>query len=277
MNQKEKGKRRRNRVLAAVFAGCCLILLMTGCQSSKSIVTTDGSTSMEKLVGMLGEAYEMRNTSAQVNYNPTGSTSGIQSVEENRSDIGLSSRYLKEEEKENGLEEIPVAIDAIGIVVNKENPVKDLTKEQIQKIYSGEITNWKEVGGDDSEIVLIGREAGSGTRDGFEEVLDLKNRCPYRQELTSSGEIMTSVSSNPNAIGYISLGSLNDNVSVLSVDGIMPDKETIQNGSYAIWRPLMFVVSDDVPLSKEAQKFMDFCKSDEAVQYIEKAGMFDAE
>ena len=170
-------------------------------QKLSGSVSTDGSTSMEKVIGALGEAFTNENTDVKFTYNPTGSGSGIQAVQEGRCDIGLSSRSLKDSEKESGLTETVLAYDGIAVIVNPANPVSGLTIEEIAAIYTGEITNWSQVGGGDAEIVLIGREAGSGTRDGFESITGTKDACQYRQELTSTGDVITTVASNPDAIG----------------------------------------------------------------------------
>ena len=183
-------------------------------------VSTDGSTSMEKVINSLGESFMAMNKDVKFTYNPTGSGSGIQAVSEGRCDIGLSSRALKDDEKASGLVETVVALDGIAIVVNPENPVSDLDIDTIAKIYTGEITNWKDVGGNDAEIVLIGREAGSGTRDGFESITDTKDACQYRQELTSTGDVINTVSQNPDAIGYASLSAVGDSVKALTVGGV---------------------------------------------------------
>ena len=168
-------------------------------------VATDGSTSMEKVIGALGEAFTSENSSVNFTYNPTGSGTGITAISEGRCDIGLSSRSLKDEEKAKGLEETVLALDGIAMIVNPANEISDLTVDQIAKIYTGEITNWKDVGGKDAEIVVIGREAGSGTRDGFESITKTAEKCQYRQELTSTGDVITTVSQNPDSIGYASL------------------------------------------------------------------------
>lgn len=254
--------------LIAVIAVLCLQL--TGCGETKG-VSTDGSTSMSKVIGALSEAYESE-TGVSVSYNATGSGTGIQAVSEGRCDIGLSSRDLKDEEKANGLEGTVLALDGIAVIVNPENKVADLSVEKIAKIYTGEITNWKQVGGNDSEIVLIGREAGSGTRDGFESITDTDGKCKYRQELTSTGDVITTVQSNPNAIGYASLASVKDTVRALKVDGIEPSEETVKNGSYVIQRPFVLVTKKDTALSEEAQKFFDYVTSGEASDIISKAG-----
>ena len=235
-------------------------------------VATDGSTSMEKVIGALGEAFMAENPNVTFTYNPTGSGSGIQAVSEGRCDIGLSSRALKDEEKASGLKETTLALDGIAIIVNPENPVSDLDVETIAKIYTGEITNWKDVGGNDAEIVLIGREAGSGTRDGFESITDTKDACQYRQELTSTGDVIATVAQNPDAIGYASLSAVKDTVKALTVGGVAPTEETVKDGSYVIQRPFVLVTKTGEKLSANAQKFFDFALSAEAAQYITTAG-----
>ena len=235
-------------------------------------VSTDGSTSMEKVIMSLGESFQAENKGITVGYNPTGSGSGITAVSEGRCDIGLASRALKDDEKAAGLKETILALDGIAIIVNPENKVSDLTIEQIAKIYTGEITNWKDVGGDDAEIVLIGREAGSGTRDGFESITDTKDSCKYRQELTSTGDVITTVAGNPNAIGYASLASVKDSVKALSVNGVAPSEATVSDGSYAVQRPFVLVTKDGTELSAAAQKFFDYATSKDAADIISAAG-----
>ncbi len=235
-------------------------------------VATDGSTSMEKVIGALGEAFMEQNTGVTFTYNPTGSGSGITAVSEGRCDIGLSSRALKDEEKSSGLNETVLALDGIAVIVNPENPVSDLDVETIAKIYTGEITNWKEVGGNDAEIVLIGREAGSGTRDGFESITGTKDSCQYRQELTSTGDVITTVSTNPDAIGYASLAALKDNVKALTVGGIAPTEDTVKDGSYVIQRPFVLVTKEGTELSAAAQAFFDYATSADAADIIAAAG-----
>ena len=239
-------------------------------------VSTDGSTSMEKVIGALGEAFEEANKNVTFTYNPTGSGSGIQAVTEGRCDIGLSSRNLKDEEKEAGLTETVLAYDGIAIIVNPENKVDDLSLEEIASIYTGKITNWSEVGGNDGEIVLIGREAGSGTRDGFESITDTEDVCQYRQELTSTGDVITAVSQNPNAIGYASLASVKDSVKALSVNEVEPSEETVKDGSYVVQRPFVLVTKKDAELSAAAQAFFDFATSEDVVELISKAGVVAA-
>ena len=234
---------------------------------------TDGATSMEKVIGAFGESCQMKYEGMVFTYNPTGSGSGITAAAEGTCDIGLSSRYLKDEEKELGLQETVLAIDGIAVVVNPANGVDDLTMQQIADIYTGTITNWSEVGGADAEIVVIGREAGSGTRDGFESITGTKDACVLRQELTSTGDVIATVGSNENAIGYASLASVNDNVTAIKVDGVAPSTETVLDGSYAIQRPFVLVTRTDTPLSASAQAFMDYALSEEANAVIEGAGV----
>ena len=235
-------------------------------------VSTDGSTSMEKVIGALGESYMAANKDVTANYNPTGSGSGITAVKEGTCDIGLSSRALKDEEKEGGLKETVLAYDGIAIIVHPDNPVSDLSIEQIAKLYTGEITNWKDVGGKDAEVVLIGREAASGTRDGFESITGTKDKCQYRQELTSTGDVITAVSQNPDAIGYASLASIKDSVKALNVDGVTPSEATVKDGSYKVQRPFVLVTVEGKALSSAAQSFFDYATSPAAADIIAKAG-----
>ena len=235
-------------------------------------VSTDGSTSMEKVIGALGESFMEANKGVTFTYNPTGSGSGITAVSEGRCDIGLSSRALKDDEKAGGLKETILALDGIAIIVNPANPVNDLDIETIGKIYKGEITNWKGVGGNDAEIVLIGREAGSGTRDGFETITDTKDACKYRQELTSTGDVITTVANNPDAIGYASLAALKDSVKALTVGGVAPTEDTVKDGSYVVQRPFVLVTKEGTELSKAAQEFFDYAVSSDAAGIISAAG-----
>ncbi len=257
---------------AAILSAIMAIVTMTGCgKTSQKTVSTDGSTSMEKVIGYLSEAYMEKNSDVKVTYNPTGSGSGIQAVQEGRCNIGLASRNLKDEEKAD-LNETVIAIDGIAVIVNPDNPVSDLTMDQIAKVYTGEIDNWSEIGGKDLPIVCIGREAASGTRDGFESITGTSEKCKYAQELTSTGDVVQTVSSNPNAIGYASLASVNDSVKTMSVEGIMPSDETILSGEYKIQRNFVFVTKKDEELTGSAKDFFDFCMSSEADEYIRKAG-----
>ena len=277
------------KIISIALAAVLALALLAGCGSYAApdtttapaseapaelsgTVATDGSTSMEKVIGALGEAFMEQNKGVTFTYNPTGSGSGITAVGEDRCDIGLSSRALKDDEKASGLKETVLALDGIAVIVNPANPVSDLDVETIAKIYTGEITNWKEVGGNDAEIVLIGREAGSGTRDGFESITDTKDSCKYRQELTSTGDVITTVSTNPDAIGYASLAALKDNVKALTVGGIAPTEDTVKDGSYVIQRPFVLVTKDGAELSTAAQAFFDYATSADAADLIAAAG-----
>ena len=260
--------------LAAVMA-----LSLAACGGSNGLsgkVATDGSTSMEKVIGALKETFEGENAGVEVTYNPTGSGSGIKAVQEGRCDIGLSSRALKAEEEEQGLVGTVLAYDGIAVIVNPENTVEDLTVEQIAAIYTGEITNWSEVGGIDAEIVLIGREAGSGTRGGFEEIVGVEDLCQYRQELTSTGDVITAVSKNPGAIGYASLASVKDTVKAIKVGGVAPSEETVKDETYAIQRPFVLVTKEGTALTETAQAFFDFITSEAAREVISAAGVVPA-
>ena len=267
------------KIISIVIAAACALALFVGCSAKApeaaaedGNVSLDGSTSMEKVIGSLGESFINSNPGTSYTYNPTGSGSGIKAVSEGTCDIGLSSRNLKEDEKASGLTGTVLALDGIAVIVNPNNPVSDLSVEQIASIYKGEITNWKDVGGNDAEIVLIGREAGSGTRDGFESITGTNDACKYRQELTSNGDVITTVSQNPDAIGYASLASLKDNVKALTVGGIAPTEETVKDGSYVIQRPFVLVTKDGVELSETAKKFFDYATSSQAAEVITAAG-----
>ena len=239
-------------------------------------VATDGSTSMEKVIGALGEAFMEANSGVNFTYNPTGSGSGITAVSEGRCDIGLSSRALKDFEVASGLVGTVLAYDGIAVIVNPANTVEDLDIETIAKIYTGEITNWSEVGGADAEIVLVGREAGSGTRSGFEELTETVDKCKYRQELTSTGDVITAVAQNPDAIGYASLASVKDSVKALKVAGVTPTEETVKDGTYLIQRPFVLVTKEGVELSPVAQAFFDYATKGQANDIITASGVVPA-
>ena len=271
-----KGDIEMKKMMTIMAASVMAVSMLTGCGGKAAgSVSTDGSTSMEKVIGALGEAFQ-EDTGITFTYNPTGSGSGIKAVQEGRCDIGLSSRELKDEEKASGLTATVLAYDGIAIIVNPENPVSDLSLENIAKIYTGEIINWSEVGGKDAEIVLIGREAGSGTRDGFESITDTKDACKYRQELTSTSDVITTVSQNPGAIGYASVASLKDSVKALKVDGVAATEETIKDGSYVVQRPFVLVTKSGAKLSEAAQKFFDYITSADASGIISAAGVVSA-
>ena len=258
-------------LLTLAFA---LSLAACGKKEEKS-VSTDGSTSMQKVINALGEAY-MEETGATFTYNATGSGTGIKAVKDGTCDIGLSSRYLKDSEKAEGLQETVLAIDGIAIIVHTDNAAADLTVAQIAAVFTGGITNWNEIGGKDGEIVCIGREESSGTRDGFESITGTEDACKYRQELTSNGAVLTAVAENPNAIGYVSLSSVKETVKAICVGGVAPSEATIQDGSYAVQRPFVLVTKEGVALSETAQDFFNFITSDAADGIISAAGVVPA-
>ena len=235
-------------------------------------VATDGSTSMESVIGVLGEQFMADHPDVSVTYNPTGSGAGIEAVTNGSCDIGLASRALKDEEKAGGLTETIVALDGIAVIVNAENSVTDLSLDEIAAIYTGEVTDWSAHGSEAGAIAVIGRESGSGTRDGFESITGTKDACKYQNELTSTGEVIAAVASNPNAIGYASLSAVDETVKAITVGGVEPTEETVLDGSYAIQRNFNFIVSDSTPLSEAAQAFVDFATSADASDLIAGAG-----
>ena len=277
------------RVACGLCAAMMLAAVATGCGSSTSsaaassesaaassasglngTVATGGSTSMEKVMSALQEAYAEKEPDVTVTYDPTGSGAGITGATDKTLDIGLSSRKLKD--GETGVTATTIALDGIAIIVNNANPVQDLTIDQIAKIATGEVTNWKDVGGDDAPIVLIGREAGSGTRDGFESIVGVTDKCQYAQELTSTGAVITGVAANNGAIGYASLSALKDTVKAVTVEGIACTEETVLDGTYKIQRPFNFVTNDNVTPSDAVQSFIGFATSAEAADLIRAAG-----
>ena len=237
-------------------------------------VSTNGSTSMEKVIGALSEQFMADNSGVTITYDPTGSGAGIEAASNGSADIGLASRALKDEEKAGGLTETIVALDGIAVIVNTDSKVENLTVEQIGKIFTGEITDWSEVGGDAGTISCIGREAGSGTRDGFESITGTKDACKLDQELTSTGSVIEAVAGNPNAIGYASLSAVEDKntVKAVTVGGVACTEETVLDGSYAIQRPFVLVTKTGETLSPAAQAFFDYATSSAASQLIKAAG-----
>ena len=234
-------------------------------------VATGGSTSMKNVIAALTEGFAEVEPGVTVSYDPTGSGAGITGATDKTLDIGLSSRGLKDEEK-NDVDGTVIALDGIAIIVNKASKVEDLTVDQLKQMFTGEITNWADVGGDDGEIVLIGREAGSGTRDGFESIVDVKDSCKYAQELTATGAVISAVEANPIAIGYASLSAVGDTVKMVTVGGVECSEETVKDGSYEVQRPFVFVTNKSVTLSEQAQAFFDFATSTDAADLIRTAG-----
>ena len=234
-------------------------------------VATGGSTSMKNVIAALTEGFAEVEPGVTVSYDPTGSGAGITGATDKTLDIGLSSRALKDDEKAD-VDGTTIALDGIAIIVNKDSKVADLTVDQLKQMFTGEITNWADVGGDDGEIVLIGREAGSGTRDGFESIVDVKDSCKYAQELTATGAVISAVEANPLAIGYASLSAVGDTVKMVTVEEVECSEETVKDGSYKIQRPFVFVTNKSVTLSEQAQAFFDFAASTDAAELIRTAG-----
>ena len=234
-------------------------------------VAAGGSTSMKNVIAALTEGFAEVEPGVTVSYDPTGSGAGITGAADKTLDIGLSSRALKDDEKAD-VEGTTIALDGIAIIVNNASKVEDLTVDQLKQMFTGEITNWSEVGGDDGEIVLIGREAGSGTRDGFESIVDVKDSCKYAQELTATGAVISAVEANPLAIGYASLSAVGGTVKMVTVGGVECSEETVKDGSYEVQRPFVFVTNKSVALSEQAQAFFDFATSADAADLIRTAG-----
>ncbi len=273
------------KVFAILLALTMALSLLTACGGKQETpaqtkqptalsgaVATNGSTSMEKVIGALSEQFMSDNSGVSVTYDATGSGAGIEAASNGSADIGLSSRALKDEEKSSGLMGTTVALDGIAVIVNPANKVADLTVEQIAQVFTGEITDWSQLGGAAGTISCIGREAGSGTRDGFESITKTKDECKMDQELTSTGAVIEAVAGNPNAIGYASLSALKDTVKAVTVGGVKCSEETVLDGSYAIQRPFVFVTKDGVALSAQAQAFFDFATSAAANDLIRAAG-----
>ena len=234
-------------------------------------VATGGSTSMKNVIAALTEGFAEVEPGVTVSYDPTGSGAGITGATDKTLDIGLSSRALKDDEKAD-VDGTTIALDGIAIIVNNASKVEDLTVDQLKQMFTGEITNWSEVGGGDGEIVLIGREAGSGTRDGFESIVDVKDSCKYAQELTATGAVISAVEANPLAIGYASLSAVGDTVKMVTVGGVECSEETVKDGSYEVQRPFVFVTNKSVTLSEQAQAFFNFATSADAADLIRTAG-----
>ena len=234
-------------------------------------VAAGGSTSMKNVIAALTEGFAEVEPGVTVSYDPTGSGAGITGAADKTLDIGLSSRALKDDEKAD-VDGTTIALDGIAIIVNNASKVEDLTVDQLKQMFTGEITNWSEVGGDDGEIVLIGREAGSGTRDGFESIVEVKDSCKYAQELTATGAVISAVEANPLAIGYASLSAVGDTVKMVTVGGVECSEETVKDGSYEVQRPFVFVTNKSVALSEQAQAFFDFATSADAADLIRTAG-----
>lgn len=278
------------RRIFAIFTACALAASLTACGGSQDTesqadagetsesttlsgaIATGGSTSVEKVIGALSESFMELNPDVDITYDPTGSGAGITGAADGTLDLGLSSRDLKEEETAQGLTATTFALDGIAIVVNSENPVSDLSLEQIKGLADGTITNWKDVGGNDAPVVLIGREAGSGTRDGFESIVGVEDVCKYEQELTSTGAVIAGVAANPNAFGYASLSAVDETVKAVTVDGVAATEETVQDGTYKIQRPFIFVTKDGAEQTEQTKAFIEYATSEEVSDLIAQAG-----
>lgn len=248
----------------------------TSSAGSGDVIKMSGSTSMEKLCNTLKEQY-LADTGVEIDVQFTGSGAGIQSVTEGTVDIGNASRALKDEEKAAGIAENIVALDGIGIVVDKSNTVTDITKDQLAQIYKGEIKNWKEVGGSDTPIVVIGREAGSGTRGAFEEILDIEEACVYSQEINSTGAVMAKVATTPGAVGYVSLDVIDDTVNTVKIDGVEATTENIKAGTYSLQRPFVMATKGEISeQSQTVQELFTYIDSDKGQEIIAKAGLISA-
>ena len=287
-------KRTAKKAMSILAASALLALTLAGCGSTETetpettdegttteqtstlsgAVATNGSTSMEEVMGVLMEQFKNDNPDVSVTYDPTGSGTGIEAAANGTADIGLSSRALTEEETASGLVGTEVALDGIAVIVNADSPVADLSVEQIAQIFTGEITDWSEVGGDAGEIACIGREANSGTRDGFESITETEDACVLSQELNSTGAVIQAVSSSPNAIGYASLSAVEgqDGIKAITVGGVACTEETVKDGTYEIQRPFVFVTKEGTALSEAAQAFFDFATSADASELIAGAG-----
>lgn len=287
-------KRTAKKAMSILAASALLALTLAGCGSTETeapettdegttteqtstlsgAVATNGSTSMEEVMGVLMEQFKNDNPDVSVTYDPTGSGTGIEAAANGTADIGLSSRALTEEETASGLVGTEVALDGIAVIVNADSPVADLSVEQIAQIFTGEITDWSEVGGDAGEIACIGREANSGTRDGFESITETEDACVLSQELNSTGAVIQAVSSSPNAIGYASLSAVEgqEGIKAITVGGVACTEETVKDGTYEIQRPFVFVTKEGTALSEAAQAFFDFATSADASELIAGAG-----
>lgn len=285
-------KRTTKKAVSILAASALLALTLAGCGNDTTTdtasdttedtsastlsgsVATNGSTSMEEVMGVLTEQFTNDNPDVSVTYDPTGSGTGIEAAANGTADIGLSSRALTDEEVASGLVGTEVALDGIAVIVNANSPVADLTVEQIAQIFTGKITDWSEVGGDAGEIACIGREANSGTRDGFESITDTKDACVLSQELNSTGAVIQAVASSPNAIGYASLSAVEgqEGIKAITVGGVACTEETVKDGTYEIQRSFVFVTKEGTELSEAAQAFFDFATSADASELISGAG-----
>jgi len=273
------------KFLAIIFATIMMVAVLASCSGDETggsgdelrgTVTLNGSTSVDTVITLLGEAFRELHPNVLVNFNPTGSGSGIEAAQNANVHIGLSSRNLRPERGETGVSALQFAVDGLAVIVHPSNPVQNLTIAQIAAIYTGEITNWSEVGGQDRPIAVIGRDSASGSRGAFDEIIGIVDRTAHDEEHASGGSVITSVAGNPNAIGYGSLSGVNATVSAISVEGVAITNATLQDGSFPVARPFIFVLNDDVTLPAHAQAFIDFVMSPAATELIARAGVLQA-
>lgn len=280
------------KFLAVLISGILMAALLSGCGTDKvgdnsaantagtnseaklsGTIKMAGSTSMEKLANALSESFMAENPKVSVTAEFIGSSAGIEAVTSGSSNIGNSSRALKDSEKSAGIAENIVAIDGIAVIVNK-GSAEELTKDQLVSIYKGETKNWSDVGASGGAIVVVGREAGSGTRDAFEEILELKNECAYANELDSTGAVMAKVASTPGAIGYVSLDVLDDSVTALKIDGVEPTEQNIKDDKYLLSRPFIMATKGEISQQNELVKaWFDYIESDAGQKIIQKVGL----
>ena len=265
------------KTIKLLTIGIFSVFMLSACSSNSSNtsnINMNGSTSMEKLANAINESFMVKNPNVKIVTEFTGSSAGIEAVSNDIIDIANSSRAIKDEELSKGLVENIVAIDMMGVIVNPSNDITNLTKQQLIDIYTGKIKNWKEVGGPDLNIVVIGREAGSGTRASFEEILNIKDNALYTQEIDSTGAVVGKVASIDGAIGYVSVDVVKDDVKLLNIDNIEPNIENIKQGSYFLSRYFIMVTKGDVINQKqEVQDLFDFIYSEEGRDVIESVGL----
>ncbi|MCR5145143.1 MAG: phosphate ABC transporter substrate-binding protein [Lachnospiraceae bacterium] len=279
----------KKKIMAAVSAMCLMSVVLTGCGAGGSEKTAEGdtastelsgsislagSTSMEKMCEALSESFMEKNPGVTVNIEYTGSGAGLESLAADSIDIGNASRALKDDEKAGGAVENIVAIDGIAVITDKENAITDVSSEDLAKIYTGEITNWSELGGTDQPIVVVGREAGSGTRDAFEEIMDIADKCNYAQELDSTGAVLAKIAATPGAIGYVSLDVVDDTVTGMKIDGVEASEEQILSGAYLLQRPFVMATNGEISEQSElVQAWFDYINSDEGKEAIKGVGL----
>lgn len=287
--EKEKFIMKKNKILS-IIAGVLLVASISACGNTatntednvenKALsgqITMVGSTSMEKLANAMAESYMEKNQGVTVTAEFVGSSAGIEAVAGGTADIGNSSRNLKDSEKQQGIVENIVAIDGIAVVVDPANTVSNLTKDELTKIYKGEIKNWSELGGNDGAVVVVGREAGSGTRGAFEEILGVEDECAYSNELDSTGAVIAKVAATPGAIGYVSLDAVNDTVKTVKLEGIEATAENIKNGDYFLSRPFVMATKGEISEQNELiQSWFEYIDSDEGQEVIAQVGLISA-